>query len=67
MNIPNHMSRQNILEIIAEHEAEIHALKAELSLERSSRVKKSIQFQIDNIEDNCYRYKLQAQAWGLMK
>lgn len=59
------MTKANIKDIISEHEKEIAEMKRELEKPYPESVKKSIEKEIGFLEDNCYRYKLQAKAWGV--
>lgn len=59
------MNKSNIKEIIASFDRGITEMKLELAKPHSESVKRLIQKEIGNLEDNCYRYKLQAKAWGI--
>lgn len=57
--------KDNILEIIADHQKDIDKINAELQKTDSEVVKNALQKELNFLEDNQYRYKLQARAWGL--
>lgn len=57
--------KDNILEIIADHQRDIGKVKAELQKTDNEVVKTALQKELNFLEDNQYRYKLQARAWGL--
>lgn len=59
------LNKSNIKGIIQEHEKEISEIKEELSKTDSGLVKKCLKEKLSFLEDNCYRYKMQARAWGL--
>ncbi len=60
-------NRENIMEIIDEHQKEIDTLEAELKTTTSEVVMRAIKDKLSFLYDNQYRYKLQARAWGLME
>lgn len=57
--------KNNILEIIADHQNAIDKINAELQKTDSEVVKNALQKELNFLDDNQYRYKLQAKAWGL--
>lgn len=57
--------RDNILEIIADHQRDIDKINAEMERADSEVVKRALQKELNFLVDNQYRYKLQARAWGL--
>lgn len=59
-------NRENIMEIIDEHQQEIDVLEAELKTATSESVIGAIKDKLSFLYDNQYRYKLQARAWGLI-
>lgn len=59
------LNKANIKGIIAEHEKEISEIKTELKKVQSETVKNCLKSRLSFLEDNCYRYKLQAKAWGI--
>lgn len=59
-------NKENIMDIIYDHQKEIDELKLELNEIKSESIKKIVQNKIGYLEDNKYRYELQAKAWGVM-
>lgn len=59
------VNKENIKGIIEEHEKEISEIKTELKKAESETVKNALKSRLSFLEDNCYRYKLQAKAWGI--
>lgn len=59
-------NKENIMDIINDHQKEIDELKSELNEIKSESIKKIVKDKIGNLEDNKYRYELQAKAWGVM-
>lgn len=57
--------KDNILEIIADHQRDIDKIEAELRKTDSEVVKNALCKELNFLADNQYRYKLQARAWGL--
>lgn len=60
------LTRENIGQIIAEHDYQISELKAALQHEHSAVVRGAIEDKLSFYEDNVYRYRLQAKAWGMI-
>ncbi len=60
------MTKGNILEIISAREQKIKELKRELIFVHSEIIKDVVNRKIGDLEDDLYRYKLQARAWGLI-
>lgn len=59
------LSESNIVEIIKADEKEMAEIKIELMKTDSDIVKRALKDKLNFLEDNCYRYKLQAKAWGI--
>ena len=59
------LNKGNIQGIIASLESDIAKMELESLRPYPEPVKKLIQQELGNLKDNCYRYKLQAKAWGL--
>ena len=59
------LSESNIVEIIKVDEKEMAEIKIELMKTDSDIVKRSLKDKLNFLEDNCYRYKMQAKAWGI--
>lgn len=59
------LSESNIVEIIKVDEKEMAEIKIELMKTDSDIVKRALKDKLNFLEDNCYRYKLQARAWGI--
>lgn len=59
------LNKSNILEIIKDHEKEMAEIRIELMKADSDIVKQALKYKLDFLEDNCYRYKMQAKAWGI--
>lgn len=61
------LTKENIMDTINVLEEDLKVLKAEQEKYYPNIVKKLIKNEIGNVEDNLYRYKMQAKAWGLLK
>lgn len=59
------LNKSNILEIIKDHEKEMTEIRIELMKTDSDIAKRALKDKLNFLEDNCYRYKLQARAWGI--
>lgn len=59
------LNKSNILEIIKDHEKEMAEIRIELMKADSDIVKQALKGKLNFLEDNCYRYKMQAKAWGI--
>ena len=59
------LNKSNIVRIIKDHEKEIAEIKIELMKTGSDIVKRALKDKLNFLKDNCYRYKLQARAWGI--
>ena len=59
------LNKSNMLEIIKDHEKEMADIRIEIMKADSDIVKQALKDKLDFLEDNCYRYKLQAKAWGI--
>lgn len=60
------LTRENIGQIIAEHDYQIAELKSALQHEHSPVVRGAIEAKLNFYEDNVYRYRMQAKAWGML-
>lgn len=61
----NMLNKSNIAGIIKDHEKEMAEIKIELMKADSDIVKRALKDKLNFLQDNCYRYKLQAKAWGI--
>lgn len=59
------LNKSNILEIIKDHEKEMAEIRIELMKADSDIAKRALKDKLNFLEDNCYRYKMQAKAWGI--
>lgn len=59
------LNKSNILEIIKDHQKKMAEIRIELMKTDSDIVKRALKDKLNFLEDNCYRYKLQAKAWGI--
>lgn len=59
------LDKSNIIEIINAHQEEIDELEAELLNIKNDSAKRAVQNRIAYLQDNQYRYKLQAKAWQM--
>ena len=59
-------NENNILDIIADHQREIDMIKSEMEKPFNDIVKQALKEKLNFLEDNQFRYKLQARAGGLM-
>lgn len=59
------LNKANIKGIIEEHDKEISKIKSELKKTDSETIKNCLKSRLSFLEDNCYRYRLQAMAWGI--
>ena len=59
------LSKSNIVEIIKAHEKEMSEIRIEIMKTDSDIAKRALKDKLNFLEDNCYRYKLQAKAWGI--
>lgn len=59
------LNKSNILEIIKDHEKEMSEIRIEIMKTDSDIAKRALKDKLNFLEDNCYRYKLQAKAWGI--
>lgn len=60
------LNKDNIMDIISDHQKEINELEESLKSTTNASVKSVINNRLSFLYDNQYRYKLQARAWGLM-
>ena len=59
------VNRSNIMDIINSCQKEIDELRFELFNIKNESVSKAVKNRLSFLEDNQYRYKLQAKAWGI--
>lgn len=59
------LSKSNIVEIIKAHEKEMSEIRIEIMKTDSDIAKRALKDKLNFLEDNCYRYKLQAKAWRI--
>lgn len=59
------LNKSNILEIIKDHEKKMAEIIIELMKTDSDIAKRALKDKLNFLEDNFYRYKLQAKAWGI--
>ena len=59
------VNRSNIMDIINSCQREIDELRFELLNIKNESVSKAVKNRLSFLEDNQYRYKLQAKAWGI--
>ena len=59
------VTKSNIVQIINKYQEEIDELRADLINIYSKNSRRIIENRISYLEDNMYRYKLQAKAWGI--
>lgn len=59
------LNKSNIIGIINAHQEEIDELEAELPNIKNDSAKRVVQNRIAYLQDNQYRYKLQAKAWEM--
>lgn len=60
------LNKANIKGIIEEHQKEIDEIQREIKRTNSDTVKRILKEKLSYLQDNQYRYKLQAKAWGIM-
>lgn len=51
--------------IINDHQREIDEIRDELKITHTPHARHSLENRISFLQDNMYRYKLQARAWGI--
>ena len=59
------LNTHNIIDIINSHQREIDEIRDELKVTHTPHARKALENRIFYLEDNMYRYKLQAKAWGI--
>ena len=59
------LNKYNIKDIISDHQREIDEIRAELTITHAPHTRKALEDRISSLQDNMYRYKLQAKAWGI--
>jgi len=64
--VKNMYNKDNIIEIIDDHQKEINELEESLKSAIGAAVVSAIKSRLSFLYDNQYRYKLQARAWGLI-
>lgn len=60
------VTKHNIKNIILNMEEEIRTLTWEIQKPYPESVRRPLQDRLNSLSDNCYRYKLQAKAWGVI-
>ena len=59
------VNKNNIIEIINDHQREIDEIRDELRITHTPHARHALENRISFLQDNMYRYKLQAKAWGI--
>lgn len=59
------VNKNNIIEIINDHQREIDEIRDELKITHTPHARHALENRISFLQDNMYRYKLQARAWGI--
>lgn len=59
-------NKGNIIEIINDYQKEIDVLENSLKNTSDEAVRNAINHELSFLQDNQYRYKMQAKAWGLI-
>ena len=59
------LNKYNIKDIISDHQREIDEIRSELTITHTPHARKALEDRISSLQDNMYRYKLQAKAWGI--
>lgn len=59
------VNKNNIIEIINDHQREINEIRDELKITHTPHARRALENRISFLQDNMYRYKLQARAWGI--
>ena len=59
------LNTYNIKDIISDHQREIDEIRAELTITHTPHARKALEDRISYLQDNMYRYKLQAKAWEI--
>ena len=59
------VNKNNIIEIIKDHQREIDEIRDELRITHTPHARHALENRISFLQDNMYRYKLQAKAWGI--
>lgn len=59
------VTKHNIKSTILDMEEEIRALTREIQKPYPEPVQRALRDRLNSLSDNCYRYKLQAKAWGI--
>lgn len=59
------LNKSNILEIIKDHQKKMAEIRIELMKTDSDVVKRALKDKLNFLQDNCYRYKLQAKRWRI--
>lgn len=61
-----YMTKDTIMSIIDAHDKDIAVLKKEVGKAYPDAVHVAIENRLEFLEDNVYRYRMQAKAWGLL-
>lgn len=59
------LDKNNIMKIINDHQREIDEIRDELRITHTPHARHALEDRISYLQDNMYRYKLQAKAWGI--
>lgn len=59
------VNKNNIIEIINDHQREIDEIRDELKITHTPHARHALENRISFLQDNMYRYKLQAKAWRI--
>lgn len=59
------LDKNNIMKIINDHQREIDEIREELKITHTPHARHALEDRISYLQDNMYRYKLQAKAWGI--
>lgn len=59
------LNKSNIMGIINDHQREIDEIRDELKITHTPHARHALENRISFLQDNMYRYKLQARAWGI--
>ena len=59
------LNKNNIVTIINDYEEDIRKIKIELIFTLTPIAREALKNELFYLEDNLYRYKLQARAWGI--
>lgn len=59
------VNKNNIMDIINDHQRKIDEIRDELRITHTPHARHALEDRISYLQDNMYRYKLQAKAWGI--